>query len=55
MSEETLLANLLAALDVLVLKRLPGGDFEIISTPGEGTHIDIRVPLQGNGRREYRG
>jgi signal transduction histidine kinase len=29
---------------------LVGGDFEINSTPGEGTRIDICVPLRGNGR-----
>jgi signal transduction histidine kinase len=32
---------------------LVGGDFEINSSPGEGTRIDIRVPLHGNGRREH--
>jgi len=31
---------------------LVGGSFVINSSPGEGTCIDIRVPLHGNGRRE---
>jgi len=31
---------------------LVGGSFVINSSPGEGTCIDISVPLHGNGRRE---
>jgi signal transduction histidine kinase len=32
---------------------LVGADFEISSTPGEGTCIDIRIPLHGNGKGEH--
>jgi signal transduction histidine kinase len=32
---------------------LVGGNFKVKSSPGEGTHIEIRVPLQGNHRSEY--